>query len=55
MYLASGQFDGPDWDSPEAYKGGALPDWTDADPAITGKAARVVTYEALAKAAAKHA
>ena len=33
-----------DWDTPEAYKGGALPDWTDADPAMTGKPARVIPY-----------
>ena len=44
QYRSSGKYDGPDWDSPEAYKGGALPDWTDADPALTGKAARVVPY-----------
>ena len=44
MYFASGRFDGPDWDTPEAYKGGALPDWTDADPAMTGKPARVIPY-----------
>lgn len=44
QYAASGKYDGPDWDIPEAYKGGALPDWTDADPAMTGKGARVIPY-----------
>ena len=44
MYIASGKLDGPDWDTPEAYKGGALPDWSDADPAMTGKAARVILW-----------
>ena len=44
QWQASGRFDGPDWDTPEAYKGGALPDWTDADPHDTGKAARVIPY-----------
>jgi len=40
----SGRHDGPDWDFPEAYKGGALPDWTDVDPAISGKGARTIPY-----------
>ena len=43
-YTASGQYDGPDWDTPEAYKGGALPDWSDVDPALSGKGARVFPY-----------
>lgn len=41
---ASGRLDGPDWDKPEAYKGGALPNWGDPDPALTGKAARTISY-----------
>ena len=28
----------------DAYKGGATPDWTSPDPAITGKAAKVIGY-----------
>jgi len=43
-YAESGRLDGPDWDVPDAYKGGALPDWTDADPADTGRAARTIPY-----------
>jgi len=43
-YRGSGIFDGPDWDSFDAYKGGALPDWTDVDPALTGKAVRVLPF-----------
>jgi hypothetical protein len=45
MYRASGRHDGPDWDLPDAYKGGALPDWTDADPARTGKGARTLAFK----------
>ena len=45
QYAGSGRLDGPDWDVPEAYKGGALPDWSDADPAITGKGARTIPYK----------
>ncbi|KAL1512259.1 hypothetical protein AB1Y20_005521 [Prymnesium parvum] len=44
QFKASGRLDGPDWDSKEAYKGGATPDWSAPDPAITGKAARVIPY-----------
>ena len=44
MFRASGQYDGPDWDTPEAYRGGALPDYNDGDPALTGTAARVFPY-----------
>ena len=44
QWRGSGHLDGKDWDTPEAYKGGALPDWTDVDPAISGKAARVIPY-----------
>ncbi len=44
QYAQSGRFDGPDWDTPDAYKGGALPDWTDADPAVSGKGARVLGF-----------
>lgn len=43
-YAESGRLDGPDWDAPEAYKGGALPDWTDPDPADTGRAAKTHPY-----------
>mmetsp|Transcript_30621 Transcript_30621/g.97961 ORF Transcript_30621/g.97961 Transcript_30621/m.97961 type:complete len:601 (-) Transcript_30621:199-2001(-) len=44
QHARSGRYDGPDWDVPEAYKGGALPDWTDRDPADSGKGARVQPY-----------
>ncbi|EOD34076.1 hypothetical protein EMIHUDRAFT_441372 [Emiliania huxleyi CCMP1516] len=44
QHARSGRYDGPDWDVPEAYKGGALPDWTDRDPADSGKGARVNPY-----------
>ena len=40
----SGRLDGKDWDVPEAYKGGALPDWTKPDPAQTGKGAETIPY-----------
>ncbi len=40
MYNESGHFDGADWDVEEAYRGGALPDWSDEDPHISGKGAR---------------
>lgn len=43
-YKSSGRHDGPDWDIPEAYVGGALPDWSKEDPALTGKAAAVIAY-----------
>jgi len=45
----SGRKDGKDWDIPEAYKGGALPDWNEPDPAMTGKAAKVVAYNQAAR------
>ena len=38
------RYDGPDWDVADAYKGGALPDWTDSDPALTGKGARTMPW-----------
>jgi protein glucosyltransferase len=44
QYKASGRYDGPDWDVPEAYKGGMLPDWSDVDPAVRGKGARTIPY-----------
>jgi len=44
QYKSSGILDGPDWDVPEAYKGGALPDWSDQDPAISGKGAKTIPY-----------
>ena len=44
QWKASGRLDGPDWDVPEAYKGGSLPDWSDADPAATGKGAKTIPY-----------
>ena len=43
-YLSSGILDGPDWDTPEAYAGGALPDWSLPDPARTGRGAKVMPY-----------
>ena len=45
MHSLSGRFDGADWDVPEAYRGGSLPDWTDADPADTGKGARTIPFK----------
>ena len=44
-YLQSGHLDGADWDAPEAYKGGALPDWNEPDPADTGRAAKTLPYK----------
>ncbi len=36
--------DGPDWDRPEAYVGGSLPDWRERDPADTGIGPPVVPW-----------
>jgi len=44
QHQASGRLDGPDWDLPEAYKGGALVDWTTEDPAASGKGSKVVPW-----------
>ena len=44
MYNVSGRKDGPDWDVPDAYKGGALPDWMEEDPHVTGMGARVMPF-----------
>ena len=44
QFAASGRLDGPDWDVPEAYKGGALPEWGAEDPAVSGKGAPTVPY-----------
>jgi len=44
QYLASGRLDGPDWDLPEAYRGGALVDWSTEDPATTGKGAKTLPW-----------
>ena len=49
MHRQSGRHDGPDWDAPEAYIGGALPDWSQPDPALTGKAAGTIPYNGLPK------
>ena len=48
-HMQSGRHDGADWDNPEAYVGGALPDWSQPDPAITGKAAGTVPFNGLPK------
>ena len=45
----SGRHDGPDWDNPEAYVGGALPDWNQPDPAVTGKAAGTIPFDGMPK------
>ena len=44
QFKASGRLDGPDWDVPEAYKGGALVDWKAEDPALTGKGVNVIPW-----------
>jgi len=44
QYQLSGRLDGPDWDLPEAYRGGALVDWSAEDPAITGRGAKTIPW-----------